>query len=61
MMFWLVWDVIWAVVAAVLFGATLASPDRSTAKTIALFCFLLGIFAAVAGIFVWGGIALGVP
>lgn len=60
-MFWLVWDVIWAVVAAVLFGATLASPDRSTAKTIALFCFLLGIFAAVAGIFVWGGIALGVP
>lgn len=61
MMFWLVWDVIWAVIAAVLFGATLASPDRSTVKTIALFCFLLGIFAAVVGIFVWCGIALGVP
>ena len=31
MMFWLIWDVIWAVIAAVLFGATLASPDRSVA------------------------------
>lgn len=61
MMFWLVWDVVWAVIAAVLFGATLASPDRSVTRTIALFCFLIGIFAAVVGIFVWCGIALGVP
>lgn len=61
MMFWLIWDVVLAVIAAVLFGATLASPDKSVAKTIALFCFLIGMFAAVVGIFIWGGIALGVP
>ena len=61
MMFQLVWDVVWAVIAAVLFGATLASPDRSVTRTIALFCFLIGIFAAVAGIFIWGALALGVP
>lgn len=61
MMFYLIWDVVWAVIAAVLFGVTLASPGRSTAKTIALFCFLLGIFGAAAGIFIWGALALGVP
>lgn len=60
-MFQLVWDTIWAVIAAVLFGVTLASPDRSVARTVALFWFLLGIFAAVAGIFIWGALALGVP
>ena len=41
MMFQLVWDVVWAVIAAVLFGATLASPDRSVTRTIALFWFCL--------------------
>jgi len=61
MMFWLVWDTVWAVIGAVLFGATLASPDRSVAKIIAICCLLIGIFAAVAGIFIWGDIALGVP
>ena len=61
MMFQLVWDVVWAVIAAVLFGATLASPDRSVTRTIALFWFLLGIFGAAAGIFIWGALALGVP
>ena len=60
-MFQLVWDTVWAVIAAVLFGVTLASPDRGVARTVALFWFLLGIFAAVAGIFIWGALALGVP
>ena len=60
-MFQLVWDTVWAVIAAVLFGVTLASPDRSVARTVALFWFLLGIFAAAAGIFIWGALALGVP
>lgn len=61
MMFQLVWDVVWAVIAAVLFGATLAGLDRGTNKIIALCCFLAVIFVAIADIFVWGGIALGVP
>ena len=61
MMFWLIWDVAWAVIAAVLFGVTLVSSTTGTSKIIALVCFGLGILFGILGIFVWGGIAFGVP
>ena len=61
MMFYLIWNVVLAVIAAVLFGATLAGLDRGTNKMIALCCFLAAIFVAITDIFVWGGIAMGVP
>ena len=61
MLFYLFWDVVLAVIVAVLFGVTLASPGRSTAKTIAFFCFLISIFTTVIGVYILGGIALGVP
>lgn len=60
-MFYLTWNVVLAVIAAVLFGATLASPGRGANKIIALCCFLIAIFTAIVDIFVWGSIALGVP
>ena len=60
-MFWLIWDVVWAVIAAVLFGVTLASPMTRISKIIALICFGLGILFGILGIFIWGGIAFGVP
>lgn len=63
-MFYLIWNVVLAVIAAVLFGATLATLaglDRGTNKIIALCCFLAAIFVAITDIFIWCGIALGVP
>lgn len=60
-MFYLIWNVVLAVIAAVLFGATLASPGRGTNKIIALCCFLVAVFTAITDIFIWGALALGVP
>lgn len=60
-MFWLIWDVTWAVIAAVLFGATLASPMTGTRRIVILICFGLGILFGILGIFICGGIAFAVP
>ena len=60
-MFWLIWNVIWTVAMAVLFGATLTGIESGGAKTIVLLYFGFSILLGMVGIFINSGFAPGVP